>query len=91
MWDIFWFKRCALQRAGAVFLVAEHFTCIVKVLFTLLYTQALAALSVKGTEEDRSAWKHLGALKKVVSSLSSLSSGEACKVEWKSVESMFSV
>lgn len=42
----------------------EHFTCIVKVLFTLLYTQALAALSVKGTEEDRSAWKHLGALKK---------------------------
>lgn len=42
----------------------EHFTCIVKVLFTLLYTQALAALSVKGTEEDRSAWKHAGALRK---------------------------
>lgn len=37
------------------FPVAEHFSCIVKVLFTLLYTQALAALSVKGTEEDRSA------------------------------------
>ncbi|KAH0499928.1 E3 ubiquitin-protein ligase UBR3 [Microtus ochrogaster] len=42
----------------------EHFSCIVKVLFTLLYTQALAALSVKGSEEDRSAWKHAGALRK---------------------------
>ncbi|KAG8510474.1 E3 ubiquitin-protein ligase UBR3 [Galemys pyrenaicus] len=42
----------------------DHFTCIVKVLFTLLYTQALAALSVKCNEEDRSAWKHTGALKK---------------------------
>ncbi|XP_008048241.2 E3 ubiquitin-protein ligase UBR3-like [Carlito syrichta] len=42
----------------------DHFTCIVKVLFTLLYTQALAALSVKCSEEDRSAWKHMGALKK---------------------------
>ncbi|XP_023363319.1 E3 ubiquitin-protein ligase UBR3 [Otolemur garnettii] len=42
----------------------DHFTCIVKVLFTLLYTQALAALSVKCSEEDRSAWKHVGALKK---------------------------
>lgn len=42
----------------------EHFTCIVKVLFTLLYTQALAALSVKCSEEDRSAWKHMGALRK---------------------------
>ncbi|PNI86326.1 UBR3 isoform 2 [Pan troglodytes] len=42
----------------------DHFTCIVKVLFTLLYTQALAALSVKCSEEDRSAWKHAGALKK---------------------------
>uniref|UniRef100_A0A8C0MR35 E3 ubiquitin-protein ligase n=1 Tax=Canis lupus familiaris TaxID=9615 RepID=A0A8C0MR35_CANLF len=42
----------------------DHFTCIVKVLFTLLYTQALVALSVKCNEEDRSAWKHTGALKK---------------------------
>uniref|UniRef100_F6Z886 E3 ubiquitin-protein ligase n=1 Tax=Monodelphis domestica TaxID=13616 RepID=F6Z886_MONDO len=42
----------------------EHFTCIVKVLFTLLYTQALAALSVKCSEEDRLAWKDLGTLKK---------------------------
>ncbi|XP_025229764.1 E3 ubiquitin-protein ligase UBR3-like, partial [Theropithecus gelada] len=42
----------------------DHFTCIVKVLFTLLYTQALAELSVKCSEEDRSAWKHAGALKK---------------------------
>ncbi|XP_077010220.1 E3 ubiquitin-protein ligase UBR3 isoform X1 [Tamandua tetradactyla] len=42
----------------------DHFTCIVKVLFTLLYTQALAALSIKCSEEDRSTWKHMGALKK---------------------------
>uniref|UniRef100_A0A8C3D924 E3 ubiquitin-protein ligase n=1 Tax=Corvus moneduloides TaxID=1196302 RepID=A0A8C3D924_CORMO len=43
----------------------EHFTCIIKVLFTLLYTQALAALSVKCSVEDRMAWKESGALKKV--------------------------
>ena len=43
----------------------EHFTCIVKVLFTLLYTQALAALFVKCSAEDRMAWKESGALKKV--------------------------
>lgn len=43
----------------------EHFTCIIKVLFTLLYTQALAALSVKCSAEDRMAWKQSGALKKV--------------------------
>ncbi|EMP38682.1 E3 ubiquitin-protein ligase UBR3 [Chelonia mydas] len=42
----------------------EHFTCIVKVLFTLLYTQALAAFSVKCSAEDRVAWKNSGALKK---------------------------
>lgn len=85
-WSRFWFKICALQTAGAVFAIAEHFTCIVKVLFTLLYTQALAALSVKGTEEDRSAWKHAGALRKVISSLNSLSlhsQGRPLKVEWK--------
>uniref|UniRef100_A0A6I8NTV7 E3 ubiquitin-protein ligase n=1 Tax=Ornithorhynchus anatinus TaxID=9258 RepID=A0A6I8NTV7_ORNAN len=42
----------------------EHFTCIVKVLFTLLYTQALTALSVKCSDEDRLAWKDSGMLKK---------------------------
>uniref|UniRef100_A0A8C5ULR0 E3 ubiquitin-protein ligase n=1 Tax=Malurus cyaneus samueli TaxID=2593467 RepID=A0A8C5ULR0_9PASS len=46
----------------------EHFTCIIKVLFTLLYTQALAALSVKCSAEDRMAWKESGALKKNTSS-----------------------
>uniref|UniRef100_A0A8C3H8A7 E3 ubiquitin-protein ligase n=1 Tax=Chrysemys picta bellii TaxID=8478 RepID=A0A8C3H8A7_CHRPI len=45
-------------------LCKEHFTCIVKVLFTLLYTQALAAFSVKCSAEDRVAWKNSGALKK---------------------------
>lgn len=43
----------------------EHFTCIIKVLFTLLYTQALTALSVKCSAEDRMAWKESEALKKV--------------------------
>ncbi|XP_074857119.1 E3 ubiquitin-protein ligase UBR3 isoform X3 [Carettochelys insculpta] len=45
----------------------EHFTCIVKVLFTLLYTQALAAFSVKCSAEDRMVWKNSGALKKTLS------------------------
>uniref|UniRef100_A0A8C4YB00 E3 ubiquitin-protein ligase n=1 Tax=Gopherus evgoodei TaxID=1825980 RepID=A0A8C4YB00_9SAUR len=45
-------------------LCKEHFTCIVKVLFTLLYTQALVAFSVKCSAEDRVAWKNSGALKK---------------------------
>ncbi|KAK2532542.1 Ubr3 [Columba livia] len=46
----------------------EHFTCIIKVLFTLLYTQALAAFSVKCSAEERMAWKESGALKKNTSS-----------------------
>uniref|UniRef100_A0A8B9LT97 E3 ubiquitin-protein ligase n=1 Tax=Astyanax mexicanus TaxID=7994 RepID=A0A8B9LT97_ASTMX len=43
----------------------EHFTCIVKVLYTLQYTQALAALSVKFSPEERLAWSNTGAAKKV--------------------------
>lgn len=43
----------------------EHFTCIIKVLFTLLYIQALVALSVKGSTDDRTTWMNSGALKKV--------------------------
>uniref|UniRef100_A0A8D0C5S4 E3 ubiquitin-protein ligase n=1 Tax=Salvator merianae TaxID=96440 RepID=A0A8D0C5S4_SALMN len=46
----------------------EHFTCIIKVLFTLLYTQALVALSVKCSAEDRMTWVNTGALKKDSSS-----------------------
>ncbi|XP_078537716.1 E3 ubiquitin-protein ligase UBR3 isoform X2 [Lissotriton helveticus] len=42
----------------------EHFTCIVKVLYTLLYTQAVTALSVKLGTEERLAWKNAGAVKK---------------------------
>ncbi|XP_066542186.1 E3 ubiquitin-protein ligase ubr3 isoform X1 [Hoplias malabaricus] len=42
----------------------EHFTCIVKVLYTLQYTQALAALSVKFSPEERLAWSNTGASKK---------------------------
>lgn len=61
-----------------------------KVLFTLLYTQALAALSVKCSEEDRSAWKHMGAVKKVSPSLPlSFSSGKLIYIgdmsEWVDV------
>nr|XP_033800346.1 E3 ubiquitin-protein ligase UBR3 isoform X5 [Geotrypetes seraphini] len=42
----------------------EHFTCIVKVLYTLLYAQAIIAFSVKLTPEERLAWKTSGSLKK---------------------------
>ncbi|XP_063069644.1 E3 ubiquitin-protein ligase ubr3 isoform X2 [Engraulis encrasicolus] len=42
----------------------EHFMCMVKVLYTLQYTQALAALSIKFSPEERQAWSTSGALKK---------------------------
>ncbi|KAM4698256.1 LOW QUALITY PROTEIN: E3 ubiquitin-protein ligase UBR3 [Rhinophrynus dorsalis] len=38
-----------------------HFVCIVKVLYTLLYTQALTALTVRLHSEERLAWKQSGA------------------------------
>ncbi|XP_069472278.1 E3 ubiquitin-protein ligase UBR3 isoform X2 [Ambystoma mexicanum] len=44
----------------------EHFTCIIKVLYTLLYTQAVTALSAKLGSEERLAWKNCGAMKKNV-------------------------
>lgn len=49
----------------AVCLCAEHFTCVVKVLYSLQYTQALAALSVRFSPEERLAWSNTGAAKKV--------------------------
>uniref|UniRef100_A0A8C1IX81 E3 ubiquitin-protein ligase n=1 Tax=Cyprinus carpio TaxID=7962 RepID=A0A8C1IX81_CYPCA len=45
----------------------EHFTCVVKVLYSLQYTQALAALSVRFSPEERLAWSNTGAAKKVSS------------------------
>ncbi|XP_044273896.1 E3 ubiquitin-protein ligase UBR3 isoform X1 [Varanus komodoensis] len=45
----------------------EHFICIIKVLFTLLYVQALVALSIKCSAEDRMTWMNSGALKKNLS------------------------
>uniref|UniRef100_A0A8C1HS20 E3 ubiquitin-protein ligase n=1 Tax=Cyprinus carpio carpio TaxID=630221 RepID=A0A8C1HS20_CYPCA len=42
----------------------EHFTCVVKVLYSLQYTQALAALSVRFSPEERLAWSNTGAAKK---------------------------
>ncbi|XP_062390894.1 E3 ubiquitin-protein ligase ubr3 isoform X3 [Sardina pilchardus] len=42
----------------------EHFMCVVKVLYTLQYTQGLAALSIKFSPEERQAWSTSGALKK---------------------------
>ncbi|XP_066544648.1 E3 ubiquitin-protein ligase ubr3 isoform X2 [Amia ocellicauda] len=42
----------------------EHFTCIVKILYTLQYVHAITVLSVKFTPEERLAWKTSGALKK---------------------------
>uniref|UniRef100_A0AAX7VBA1 E3 ubiquitin-protein ligase n=1 Tax=Astatotilapia calliptera TaxID=8154 RepID=A0AAX7VBA1_ASTCA len=35
----------------------EHFTCVVKMLYNLQFTQALAALSTKFSSEERQAWK----------------------------------
>ncbi|XP_039613525.1 E3 ubiquitin-protein ligase ubr3 isoform X3 [Polypterus senegalus] len=46
----------------------EHFTCIVKVLYTVQYIQAIASLSVKFSAEERIAWETSGALKKLASS-----------------------
>uniref|UniRef100_A0A8D0CWL6 E3 ubiquitin-protein ligase n=1 Tax=Sander lucioperca TaxID=283035 RepID=A0A8D0CWL6_SANLU len=42
----------------------EHFTCVVKMLYNLQFTQALAALSTKFSPEERQAWSTSGALKK---------------------------
>ncbi|KAJ8255418.1 hypothetical protein GJAV_G00204660 [Gymnothorax javanicus] len=35
----------------------EHFTCLVKVLYTLHYIQAIAGLSLKFSPEERRAWR----------------------------------
>ncbi|XP_035688806.1 E3 ubiquitin-protein ligase UBR3-like [Branchiostoma floridae] len=37
-----------------------HFTCIVRVLFTLLYTQSLVDISCRFSEEERKAWREAG-------------------------------
>uniref|UniRef100_A0A4W6FP70 E3 ubiquitin-protein ligase n=1 Tax=Lates calcarifer TaxID=8187 RepID=A0A4W6FP70_LATCA len=42
----------------------EHFTCVVKMLYNLQLTQALAALSARFSPEERQAWSTSGALKK---------------------------
>ncbi|XP_064185931.1 E3 ubiquitin-protein ligase ubr3 isoform X2 [Anguilla rostrata] len=42
----------------------EHFTCLVKVLYTLQYIQAIAVLSIKLSPEEREAWKTSRALDK---------------------------
>ncbi|XP_054888278.1 E3 ubiquitin-protein ligase ubr3 isoform X1 [Poeciliopsis prolifica] len=42
----------------------EHFTCVIKMLYNLQFTQALAALSTKLSAEERQAWVKSGALKK---------------------------
>uniref|UniRef100_A0A3B4VB54 E3 ubiquitin-protein ligase n=1 Tax=Seriola dumerili TaxID=41447 RepID=A0A3B4VB54_SERDU len=42
----------------------EHFSCVVKMLYNLQFTQALAALSNKFSPEERQAWSTSGALKK---------------------------
>lgn len=42
----------------------EHFTCVVKVLYSLQFTQALAALSIRFSREERLAWSNTGAAKK---------------------------
>uniref|UniRef100_A0A674B6J2 E3 ubiquitin-protein ligase n=1 Tax=Salmo trutta TaxID=8032 RepID=A0A674B6J2_SALTR len=42
----------------------EHFICLVRMLYNLQYTQALASLSAKFSPEERQAWSTSGALKK---------------------------
>eukprot|EP00058_Branchiostoma_floridae_P006509 XP_002591997.1 hypothetical protein BRAFLDRAFT_280642 [Branchiostoma floridae] len=42
-----------------------HFTCIVRVLFTLLYTQSLVDISCRFSEEERKAWREAGTDKAV--------------------------
>ncbi|XP_077304089.1 E3 ubiquitin-protein ligase UBR3 isoform X2 [Lithobates pipiens] len=42
----------------------EHFTCIVKVFYSLLYTQALIAFTIRLRPEERATWKECGAHKK---------------------------
>ncbi|KAG7466885.1 hypothetical protein MATL_G00147050 [Megalops atlanticus] len=42
----------------------EHFTCVVKVLYTVQYSQALAALSARLSPRERQAWSSPGALRK---------------------------
>ncbi|TNN54254.1 E3 ubiquitin-protein ligase UBR3 [Liparis tanakae] len=42
----------------------EHFTCVVKMLYNLQFTQAVAAVSTKFSPEERQAWRTSGALKK---------------------------
>lgn len=46
-------------------LFAEHFNCVVKMLYNLQFIQALAALSSKFSPDERQAWSTAGALKKV--------------------------
>uniref|UniRef100_A0A8C7NG24 E3 ubiquitin-protein ligase n=1 Tax=Oncorhynchus mykiss TaxID=8022 RepID=A0A8C7NG24_ONCMY len=48
---------------------AEHFICLVRMLYNLQYTQALASLSAKFSPEERQAWSTSGALKKLSSSV----------------------
>uniref|UniRef100_A0A8C3GB78 E3 ubiquitin-protein ligase n=1 Tax=Cyclopterus lumpus TaxID=8103 RepID=A0A8C3GB78_CYCLU len=44
----------------------EHFICVVKMLYNLQFTQAVAAVSAKFSPEERQAWSTSGALKKNV-------------------------
>ncbi|KAG9477301.1 hypothetical protein GDO78_002607 [Eleutherodactylus coqui] len=68
----------------------EHFTCIVKVLYSLLYTQALVAVTIRLGAEDRATWRKSGAHKKSWEALlsfliSELSSGELYQEETEDV------
>ncbi|KAG8432417.1 hypothetical protein GDO86_016896 [Hymenochirus boettgeri] len=52
-------------------LLKEHFVCIVKVLYTLLYTQAITALTLKLPADERRAWRESECSKKCQTSCSS--------------------
>lgn len=54
-----------IEKCFKMSLFAEHFTCVVKMLYNLQFIQALAALSSKFSPDERQAWSTAGALKKV--------------------------
>lgn len=54
-----------IEKWFKISLFAEHFTCVVKMLYNLQFIQALAAISSKFSPEERQAWSTAGALKKV--------------------------
>lgn len=41
-------------------MVAEHYSCLVQMLYNAVFVQSLAALTCKFTDEERAAWRTKG-------------------------------